>query len=51
MIDNTVLSNGQYVSNRSRELEFCIQYTTRSNTAREEYWDNNNGKNYIVEIQ
>lgn len=51
MIDNTLLSNGQYVSNRSRELEFCIQYTTRSNTAREEYWDNNNGKNYIVEIQ
>lgn len=53
MIDNTVLANGQYVSNKSNELEFCICYITRANddSSREEYWDNNNNKNYIIEMQ
>lgn len=31
-------------------LEFCIHYSTRNDYKREEYWDNNNGKNYKVEV-
>ncbi|KAL3233462.1 GLC7-interacting protein 2 [Nakaseomyces bracarensis] len=52
VIDNTILANGLYVSNKSKELEFCICYITRASddSAREEYWDNNNGKNYIIEM-
>ncbi|CCD25252.1 Gip2p NDAI_0E04350 [Naumovozyma dairenensis CBS 421] len=30
------------------KLEFCIQYTTRNDHVRQEYWDNNDGKNYKV---
>ncbi|CAI4061164.1 hypothetical protein SUVZ_05G1300 [Saccharomyces uvarum] len=31
-------------------LEFCIHYSTRNDYKREEYWDNNNGNNYKVEV-
>ncbi|CAD1781780.1 similar to Saccharomyces cerevisiae YIL045W PIG2 Putative type-1 protein phosphatase targeting subunit that tethers Glc7p type-1 protein phosphatase to Gsy2p glycogen synthase [Maudiozyma barnettii] len=31
-------------------LEFCIQYTTRNDTTREEYWDNNDEQNYKVDV-
>ena len=31
-------------------LEFCIQYTTRDDCRREEYWDNNDGGNYKVDV-
>ena len=33
-----------------REVQFCIRYTTRDGNYREEHWDNNNGKNYIVAV-
>ena len=32
------------------ELEFCIQYLSSSVEKSVEYWDNNNGKNYKVDI-
>ncbi|SMN19948.1 similar to Saccharomyces cerevisiae YIL045W PIG2 Putative type-1 protein phosphatase targeting subunit that tethers Glc7p type-1 protein phosphatase to Gsy2p glycogen synthase [Maudiozyma saulgeensis] len=32
------------------KLEFCIQYTTRNDTIREEYWDNNDDQNYKVDV-
>ena len=31
-------------------LEFCVQYTTRDDCRREEYWDNNDGANYKVDV-
>lgn len=31
-------------------LEFCIQYTTRDDIHRLEFWDNNCGKNYSVDV-
>ncbi|SCU78387.1 LADA_0A05380g1_1 [Lachancea dasiensis] len=34
----------------SMKLEFCIQYTTRSSEERVEKWDNNNGRNYVVDV-
>lgn len=32
------------------QLEFCIHYTTRNDNERQEYWDNNDGKNYKVDV-
>ncbi|CAI4060220.1 Gip2p SKDI_05G1300 [Saccharomyces kudriavzevii IFO 1802] len=32
------------------KLEFCIHYSTRNDSEREEYWDNNNGKNYKIDV-
>ncbi|CAD6621986.1 AMM_1a_G0014850.mRNA.1.CDS.1 [Saccharomyces cerevisiae] len=32
------------------KLEFCIHYSTRNDYEREEYWDNNNGNNYKVDV-
>ncbi|SCU81620.1 LANO_0B03708g1_1 [Lachancea nothofagi CBS 11611] len=34
----------------SINLEFCIQYTTRCSEQRLEFWDNNGGRNYVVEV-
>ncbi|CCD22420.1 putative protein phosphatase regulator PIG2 NDAI_0A02620 [Naumovozyma dairenensis CBS 421] len=31
-------------------LEFCIQYVTRNDTERKEFWDNNDNKNYTVDV-
>ncbi|KAL3232933.1 GLC7-interacting protein 2 [Nakaseomyces bracarensis] len=31
-------------------IEFCIQYTTRDDIHRLEFWDNNCGKNYSVDL-
>lgn len=32
------------------KLEFCIHYTTRDDMHREEYWDNNDTKNYRMDV-
>ncbi|CCK72760.1 Gip2p KNAG_0L01400 [Huiozyma naganishii CBS 8797] len=32
------------------KLEFCIHYTTRNDYERCEFWDNNNGENYRVDV-
>ncbi|CAR21192.1 CBM21 domain-containing protein [Lachancea thermotolerans CBS 6340] len=32
------------------KLEFCIRYTTRSSHERVEHWDNNGGRNYVVDV-
>ncbi|SCV99912.1 LAFE_0B05270g1_1 [Lachancea fermentati] len=34
----------------SQHLEFCIQYTSRSERERVEYWDNNGGRNYALDV-
>lgn len=31
------------------KLEFCIQYVARNDSQRQEYWDNNDGKNYKLD--
>lgn len=32
------------------KLEFCLHYVTRNDQERQEYWDNNDDKNYKVEV-
>lgn len=31
-------------------LQFCIQYVSRDANSRVEYWDNNAGRNYVVDV-
>ncbi|CCE65231.1 hypothetical protein TPHA_0K00970 [Tetrapisispora phaffii CBS 4417] len=37
-------------NNANSKLEFCIQYVTKEGEKIVEYWDNNDGKNYKVDI-
>lgn len=44
-----IIDDASKVDPRGR-LEFCIHYSTRNDSEREEYWDNNNGNNYKVDV-
>ncbi|CEP63460.1 CBM21 domain-containing protein LALA0_S08e02982g [Lachancea lanzarotensis] len=45
-----VLANSVASTFATMRLEFCIQYTTRNAYERLVSWDNNSGRNYVIEV-